>query len=61
MFCNGKTAIRSLSSVGRAEENAGGTKLFDRARSVGCKGHAQGDASPEPAVVVFGFVCVRTS
>jgi len=37
MFCNGKTATLSLSNVGLAEENAGGTKLFDRARSAGCK------------------------
>src|SRR3989337_239226 len=37
MFCNGNTATRCLSSVGCVEENAGGTKLFDRARSVGCK------------------------
>lgn len=37
MFCNGNTATLSLSSVGFVEENAGGTKLFDRARSAGCK------------------------
>jgi len=37
-FCNGKTATLCLSSVGSGDVNAGGTKLFDRPMSVGCKG-----------------------
>jgi hypothetical protein len=36
-LAKGRTAILFLSSVGCVVENAGGTKVFDRARSVGCK------------------------
>jgi len=39
MFFNGNTTTLRLSSVGCVGENAGGMKLFDRARSIGCKGH----------------------
>ncbi len=56
-LAKGRTATLCVSSVGCAGVNAGGMKVFDRARSVGCKSHAHGDSSPEPAVVVFGFVC----
>ena len=37
-FCNGKIATLCLSSVGCFDENAGGTKLFDRTGSDDCKG-----------------------
>ena len=57
-LAKGRTATLCVSNVGWVVENAGGTKLFDRAGLVGCKGHAHGDSSPQPAVVAFGFVCV---
>ena len=37
MFFNGNTATLRCSSVNCFEENAGGMKLLDRARSAGCK------------------------